>query len=158
LGRSGGHDTIRPPHTQFGGLNRRPRECGFWPWACLPLGGLDWHRQKRGWGVGCPGEGQAVGPWRACEKGGSVKAGRPWRWSGARRIRHRQAPRTPLDAATQRVLAPHTPSSCRGSSLVRATHASPLTFGERLNSRLYSGRTPQAARRKKFEGVMAKMW
>jgi len=49
-------------------------------------------------------------PERACEKGGIVKAGRPWRWSGARHIRHRQAPKTPLDDATQRRLASHTPS------------------------------------------------
>jgi len=50
---------------------------------------------------------------RVCEEGGIVKAGRPWRWSGAREIRHRQAPKTPLDDATQRRLASHTPSEVR---------------------------------------------
>ncbi|MBM4029290.1 MAG: DNA polymerase III subunit alpha, partial [Planctomycetes bacterium] len=64
-----------------------------------------------------------AGPERVCEKGGIVKAGRPWRWFGAREIRHRQAPKrvpnrdesrlgaqTPLDDATQRMLVSHAPS------------------------------------------------
>ncbi|MBM4025557.1 MAG: PHP domain-containing protein, partial [Planctomycetes bacterium] len=55
-----------------------------------------------------------AGPASVREKGGIVKAGGPWRWSDAREIRHRQAPKrvpnrdesrlgaqTPLDDATQ---------------------------------------------------------
>jgi len=48
--------------------------------------------------VSRPGSGQ--GKRKVPKTGGSVKAGRPWRWSCARAIRHRQAPKTPLDDAT----------------------------------------------------------
>jgi hypothetical protein len=50
----------------------------------------------RRWLTACPSSTAA----EACP-GGSLKAGRPWGWSCARQTRHRQAPKTPLDAATR---------------------------------------------------------
>ncbi|MBM4024153.1 MAG: 4Fe-4S binding protein, partial [Planctomycetes bacterium] len=85
----------------------------FCRWVC-PMGfcldGVGWLRRRRQHGLPKRQDRISGTPQGVCEKGGIVKAGRPWRWSGAREIRHCQAPKTPRDDATQRMLASHTPS------------------------------------------------